>query len=98
MGAELFFTKAYGASPKEAFDNAVKEAQYNHGHSGYTGSIAEKNSYNMATYNLLKMKEAIALANSLVETPAYFDKWGPAGCIRVNDNPRTYLFFGYASS
>ena len=97
MGAELFFTKAYGNTPKEAFDNAVQEAQYNHGTLGYTGSIAEKPEYTMATYHLLKMKEAIALAESLIDTE-YKDKWGPAGCIRVNDNPRTYLFFGYASS
>lgn len=96
MGAELFFTKAYGATPMEAFQNAVQEAQYKHGHSGYTGSIAEKTSYTMATYDLLKMKEAITLAENIVDEE-YSDKWGPAGCIRVNDNPRTYLFFGYAS-
>ena len=96
MGAELFFTKSYGDTPKKAFDNAVQKAQYDHGDLGYTGSIAEKHKYTMATYDLLKMKEAIALAETLLNTE-YKDKWGPAGCIRVNDNPRTYLFFGYAS-
>ena len=96
MGAELFFTKSYGATPKQAFDNAVKQAQIDHGCSGYTGSIAEKTHYNMATYKLLKMKAAISFAETLADTE-YKDKWGPAGCIRVNDNPRTYLFFGYAS-
>ena len=97
MGAEPFFTKAYGSSPKQAFDNAVQEAEFIHGDAGYTGSIAEKRSYTMATYELVKMKEAIALADSLLDTPEYCDKWGPAGCIRVNNKPRTYLFFGYAA-
>ena len=47
MGASDFRTSARGNTAREAFDNAVKEAQYDRGHSGYTGTIAEKGSFRM---------------------------------------------------
>ncbi len=42
MGAEGFTTFAKGRTAKEAFEKAVTEAQYEYGHGGYTGTIAEK--------------------------------------------------------
>ncbi len=45
MGAEEFFTVEFGRTPEEAFDKAVADAQYYYGHGGYTGTIAEKNSF-----------------------------------------------------
>ena len=42
MGADRFDTRAWGKTAKQAFNRAVKQAQYDHGHSGYTGTIAEK--------------------------------------------------------
>ena len=45
MGAEVFESYAQGATAAEAFHNAVNEAQYLHGHGGYTGTIAEKSSF-----------------------------------------------------
>ena len=98
MGAETFFTKSRGNSPKAAFEKAVQEANYDYGHAGYTGTIAEKDSYQMASYVSLTMFEAQQLADSLIDTPPYSDKWGPAGCLRVSDDPKIYFFFGWASS
>ena len=48
MGAEQFFTRETGATAREAFKNAVEEAQYEHGHGGYTGTIAEKDGFTMS--------------------------------------------------
>ena len=45
MGATTFFTYATGKTAKEAFASAQSEARYDHGHSGYTGTIAEKPSF-----------------------------------------------------
>lgn len=45
MGADQFLTLADGATAGEAFNAAVSEAQWEHGHGGYTGTIAEKSGY-----------------------------------------------------
>lgn len=42
MGGEQFFDEARGKTADEAFKAAVSEAQYDYGHTGYTGTIAEK--------------------------------------------------------
>ena len=42
MGAEVFEVEANGKDMKEAFQFAVDTAFYDWGHSGYTGTIAEK--------------------------------------------------------
>ena len=50
MGATSFFTRATGNSPTEAYNEAVREALYERGHGGYTGTIAEKSGY--ALFNI----------------------------------------------
>lgn len=45
MGAEHFMVKQTGSSIGEAFTEAVRRALYDHGHSGYTGTIGEKGGY-----------------------------------------------------
>lgn len=45
MGADNFFTQAFGRDVHEAFDNARKDAAWQYGHAGYTGTIAEKGSF-----------------------------------------------------
>lgn len=42
MGALAFVTTAHGRNVEEAFNNAAEKARWDHGHSGYTGTIAEK--------------------------------------------------------
>ena len=42
MGAEYFEAVAIGKSDLDAFRNAKQTALWDHGHSGYSGSIAEK--------------------------------------------------------
>ncbi len=96
MGAEIFIQKEQGKTPQEAFKNAVREAEYNYGHAGYTGTIAEKDSYILI--DLPEEMEAQKYAEFLIneDDSRIADKWGPAGCIPLDKNE--YLFFGWASS
>jgi hypothetical protein len=96
MGAERFFEIVEERNASLAFTKAVKQAQYDNGHSGYTGSIAEKNDFIMI--DLPEGKKVGEFAEELVDNcdERIEDKWGPAGCIRIKDGK--YLFFGYASS
>lgn len=45
MGAEQFTSIATGKDAQDAFQGACKDARYDHGHSGYTGTIAEKSGF-----------------------------------------------------
>jgi hypothetical protein len=47
MGATDFMTEATGRTPDEAYRSAVDDARYWHGHGGYSGSIAEKDGYEL---------------------------------------------------
>lgn len=94
MGADRYVSRASGKDAKEAFGKAVDAARYDHGHRGYTGTIAEKSEFIM-----LKVPEG--------ETPGKFvervlcglceeddpqwrqfeevnDKWGASGCIEID--------------
>lgn len=98
MGAQTFFHEMGGDTAGDAFEAAVKQAQWDYGHSGYTGSIAEKPSYVIVTEsNCDSEDEAMELAWELIDNDdtRINDKWGPAGCIPLPDN--RFLFFGWAS-
>jgi hypothetical protein len=100
MGACDFMTSAKGKDAKEAFRNAVDEARYEHGHGGYTGTIAEKDSFKMIC-SATTMAEGYAEAERLISAgdSRIDDKWGPAGCIEVGEGAeREFIFFGVASS
>ena len=47
MGATTFFNIGKGATAQEAFDRLHQQALYQHGHGGYTGTIAEKSTYTL---------------------------------------------------
>lgn len=102
MGAELFFTSANGKTAKEAFNTATEDAQYESGHGGYTGTIAEKNDFIMCSSEVFaSASDAYDFANKLIddEDSRIDDKWGPAGCVSFKNKEKIgYLFFGWASS
>lgn len=109
MGADTFMVTADGNTAKQAFDDAVDDALYEYGHGGYTGTIAEKDSYLHISLpqGLRKnppLEKITAYAEDLIEKcdSRIDDKWGPAGCLLVKQGadgePNTYLFFGWASS
>jgi len=96
MGAQAFYTRARGKTAREAFQNEVDDAQYEHGHGGYTGTIAEKGNFTLIAVPEGEVPEDFA--ERLVEAadPRVNDKWGPAGCVRIGEGE--WLFFGWASS
>lgn len=96
MGAVDFCIKVHGKTAQEAFDSAVDAALYEHGHSGYTGSIAEKDSFIMIECPDEEDPENYAYDLLESDDPRIADKYDPAGCIKVGDN--AYLFFGWAST
>jgi len=103
MGASTFdqFQKTDDRSlsgRKKAFVDAVQEARYERGHGGYSGSLAEKHEF-VFIMKLPTLKEARDFADSMIEgdDDRIHDKWGPAGCIEV-EQPSGFLFFGWASS
>jgi len=102
MGASMFDAFGRGMNAQEAFVDAVKQACYDFGTSGYTGSIAEKTSF-----VLIPVPDGVAPgdhANDLLDSgdPKVDDKWGPAGCVILKEPdggaPGEYMFFGWASS
>ncbi|MEV1040550.1 hypothetical protein AB0J01_28455 [Streptomyces sp. NPDC050204] len=85
MGAEGFTAYQNGTEAEQAFQEAVENAEHEHGHGGYTGTLAEKNSYTVITKTPMPMDEAEEYATKLLnaDDPRISDKWGPAGAIPV---------------
>lgn len=115
MGAQQFAMTMKGIykNPQEAFNEAVEIASYEHGHSGYTGTIAEKSSFKMV--ELPKRKKVGEFVEECLESEEGFwnDKWGPAACVEIKGsqlaklrgetykgkkNFKAFIFFGWASS
>lgn len=98
MGAQTFQSSGYGKTAKEVFTRLVSEAKYEYGHGGYTGSIAEKDSFVEVTKPAdMDLETFIDKQNDT----AFYDKWGAAGCVKTgkvdkNNNPQ-FVFFGWAS-
>lgn len=101
MGADTFSMRVKGNSAKEAFTQAVQQAQYDYGHAGYTGTIAEKGDFIMIKPSPERLEEIknTRWYDYSSDDPLWEkvdDKWGPAGCIDLEDG--SFLFFGWASS
>lgn len=110
MGAQNFVAHATGKTAEEAFHNAVAQAQYDYGHAGYTGTIAEKHSFRMITdakkqeifpqgldgLSDYEIEDALWDIDIFGVDGFWQDKWGDAACIQVGEG--NYYFFGVASS
>lgn len=101
MGANQFINKKSAKTAVEAFRALVEEARCDSGHSGYTGTIAEKDDFRMvsagATPTLEFVEQCFDDSNHWCQ-----DKWGPAACVDAGvartSGHRIYVFFGFASS
>lgn len=95
MGATEFMIRGDGEQADKAFRNAVTQAQYDRGHEGYTGTIAEKSAFTVIECRGSD-KDKVAYAQGLIDNddPRISDKWGPAGAIKLKSG---WLFFGIAS-
>jgi hypothetical protein len=105
MGAEQFRDTAKAKTAEEAFKKLVEEAQYDYGHAGYTGTIAEKPSFRQFTppdgMTPGEFMYALELSDGDDEHireawECYDDKWGPAVCVQEDED--TWTFLGLASS
>lgn len=107
MGAEVFCVTYKGKTAQEAFDKAVLDAVQHYGMSGYTGTIAEKEDFIMIDadgrdFTVIDHGEGglewiLDEANwEVIVEHENLDKWGPAGCIQVEDD--TFIFIGLASN
>lgn len=98
MGACEFEVTVKAKTANEAFDSAVQRAQWESGHGGYSGTIAEKHGFKLIAV-VETLKEAREMAVKLMDAndSRVADKWGPAGCIAVPSS-ETFVFFGWASS
>lgn len=101
MGATTFVQYATGETAEAAFAAAVAKAQYDYGHSGYTGTIAEKHDFILLPLSDERRAElneypySFSYAFNDPDWDKVDDKWGPAGCYDLGDG--RYLFFGWAS-
>lgn len=95
MGATDFYTRAKGATAKEAFQRAREDALHQEGHGGYTGSIAEKTEFVMIAVPEGKDPREFAQGMVSLEDSRINDKWGPAGCVPLGGDE--WYFFGIAS-
>lgn len=103
MGAEYFDHFVNGIEDLDkAYHTAVEEAEYDYGHSGYTGTIAETGgakNLGDTPQSVKTLTEARTRADELIDDERIEDKWGPCGALRVKDEAYDgWLFFGWASS
>lgn len=114
MGAcdfENWVPKSEGLTMDRAFDECVQHALWEYGHGGYTGTIAEKDSYRrilvpegvdgVVLQRLIEESDTEKLRRILREDYMhlvldwYADKWEPALAYETDTH---YVFFGLASS
>ncbi len=81
-GATGFSDYGYGTNANRVFQELRQEAQYEHGSRGYTGTIAEKDGFVMATREVMSEKQAEIYANEHYDD---YDKWGDAGCVAFGE-------------
>ena len=110
MGAEVFYNKAKGTNARESFKEQHEQACYDHGHSGYSGTLAEKSGFTMSekprevdadewvekvdTFDSLD-REQEHYGKLKRDSEVYDDKWGSALCVPTEDG---FIFCGWASS
>lgn len=85
-----------------AFEAATENARWQHGHSGYTGTIAEKSSFVLRNNGKpVEEKDLRGFLNEdFYRSDEPHDKWGPAWAVPVaKDGEITgWVFYGTASS
>lgn len=101
MGADTFGVTWRGKTPQLAFEAATADARYTHGHGGYSGTLAEKCEF--VEIPVPAGEDPTRFAQRLIdeEDDRVDDKWGPAGCVLVEESAEKgnlYYFFGWASS
>lgn len=100
MGAVTFEQYVDGTDIDDAFREGRSAAADEHGHGGYSGTLAEKDDYVVITRTLMTLDDAVDLADTLLvrADPRIGDKWGPAGAIPVRQPTRTIVIDGLSGT
>lgn len=98
MGSEFFVTVGKGKTAEDAFHEARERAYYDYGHRGYTGSLAEKDTFVMVEKpDDDESAESFAEGEERGRNPIANYKWGPCCCVK-GDEEDEWVFYGRASS
>jgi hypothetical protein len=101
MGAADFTAFHEGVDPAAAFAAAKEAAQNEYGRGGYTGTIAEKDTFVVSRLEPVRWREAYRMVADLKDQDDRIDKYGPAGAIAVSSDVGSdvvgWLFFGVAA-
>ena len=79
-GGSEFSVYAVGTDAKSAFQKAVSEARHERGSGGYSGTIAEKDSFKLRSSDPMTRAQARAFMEEDIE---WNDKWGPAFAVSI---------------
>lgn len=86
MGAEFHMDEIpEGLGLAEAFRQIQDRARYNHGHAGYTGTIAEADGFREVLHPEFETYEA---ARKWADS--YVEKWGPAIVVSVKGGKKYF--------
>ena len=105
MGATNFSTQATGPSPQQAYHAACREAEHEHGHNSYNGTISTTASFTITELDQTSFTQA-AIDRWLERAWERTEKWGPCECLELprklapKGTPRghrAYLFAGWAA-
>ena len=113
MGSHTFEVTIGGRNmlPRDAYDQLVRDANHEHGHDGYNGTIATTSGFVLVDPG--KRRIDTVVRDILDDKSSHIRKWGPAGCIELTGAPltrwrkkhglagtraRAYRFFGWAAS
>jgi hypothetical protein len=99
MGGEQFMFAAKGSDLNKVHLEAVRQAQYDHGHAGYSGTIAEKPEVELRAQGKIfaSIKDAEAFAEKDCDNNG---KWGPAFAVAygIDGKIHGYVLYGWASA
>lgn len=114
MGAQTFRVNVFGKTAQAAYDEAVRQAHYEYGHAGYTGTIAEKEGFVVIEAPGGDAEAFVdAVESGMDETrfagavfaraaKIHDDKWGAALCVPTGKKNKAgeseFIFAGWASS
>ena len=97
MGGQDFMFAAEGTELMTVFRKAREQASFEHGHGGYTGTIAEKHGVRLRRSTLfLTREDAAQFAKTDIEQN---DKFGDAFAVAYGANGKTegFILYGIAS-
>lgn len=90
MGATNFVQAMEGYdSPRDAYDEAVKDAIYCYGNNPYSGTIATTSGF-----EYLGVIPEEDVENFIENHTDNYDKWSKCGCI---ESKGKYIFFGWVA-